>query len=75
MSTTLVVIAAALNLCIWVVTATLAIPIHKKLNYAKSAELIDRLVTVHLYLRFIPGLIVMMVTALLLCQVLRASAR
>ena len=73
-STMLVVIAAVLNLFIWVVTATLAIPIHKQLDQAKSTELIDRLVKVHLYLRVIPGSLAMIVTALMMYQVLGAAS-
>lgn len=69
----LVVIAAVLNLFIWIITATLAIPIHKQLDRAKSAELIDRLVTVHLYLRVIPGVIVMIITAALVYQAFRPA--
>src|SRR5713101_5442927 len=42
-STTLVVIAAVLNLFIWIITVTQAIPIHKQLDRAKSADLIDSL--------------------------------
>jgi hypothetical protein len=72
-STTLVVIAAALNLFIWIITATLAIPIHKQLDQAKSVELIDRLVAVHLYLRLIPGLILMIVTAAMMYQAFRVA--
>src|SRR5215467_1516698 len=55
-STRLVVIAAVLNLFIWIITATMALPIHKQLDRAKSAELIDRLLAVHVYLRLIPAL-------------------
>ena len=73
-STMLVVIAAVLNLFIWVVTATLAIPIHKQLDQARSTELIDRLVKVHLYLRVIPGSLAMIVTALMMYQVLGAAS-
>jgi hypothetical protein len=73
-STMLVVIAAVLNLLIWVFTSTLAIPIHKQLDQAKSTELIDRLVKVHLYLRLIPGSLVMIVTALMMYQVLGAAS-
>ena len=70
-STTLIVIAAILNLFIWVVTATLAIPIHKQLDQAKSVELIDKLAAVHLYLRVIPGLILMIVSAVMMYQAFR----
>ena len=73
-STMLVVIAAVLNLFIWVVTATLAIPIHKQLDQAKSTELIGRLVRMHLYLRLIPGSVVMILTALMMYQVLAAAS-
>ena len=64
----MVVIAAVLNLSIWAITAVLAIPIHKQLDRAKSDELIDRLVVVHVYLRLIPGVAVMAVTAAMMHQ-------
>ncbi len=73
-STMLVVIAAVLNLFIWVITATLAIPIQKQLDQAKSTELIGRLVGVIRYLRIIPGSLVMIVTALMMYQVLGAAS-
>jgi hypothetical protein len=41
---------------------------------AKSTELIDRLVKVHLYLRLIPGSLLMIVTALMMYQVLSAAS-
>jgi hypothetical protein len=72
-STALVVIAAVLNLFVWIITATIAIPIHKQLDRAKSVELIDRLVAVHLYLRLIPGIIVMIITAAMMYQTFRTS--
>jgi nitrogen fixation/metabolism regulation signal transduction histidine kinase len=72
-STSLVVISAILNIFVWIITATLAIPIHKRLDRAKSAELIDRLVAVHLYLRVIPGVIVMIITAAMMYQTFRTS--
>jgi hypothetical protein len=72
-STGLVVIAAVLNLFIWIITATIAIPIHKQLDRAKSVELIDRLVAVHLYLRLIPGVVVMIITAAMMYQTFRTS--
>ncbi len=71
--TTLVVIAAVLNVFIWIITAALAIPIHKQLDRAKSVELIDRLVAVHLYLRLIPGLILMTVTVAMMYQAFRVA--
>ena len=70
----LVVIAAVLNLFIWVITATLAIPIQKQLDQAKSTELIGRLVGAIRYLRVIPGFLVMIVTALMMYQVLSAAS-
>lgn len=73
-STKLVVIAAVLNLFIWIITAALAIPIHKQLDQAKSGELIDRLVRVHLYLRVIPGLILMVVTGVMMHQALCSAS-
>ncbi len=72
-STTLVVIAAVLNLFIWIITVTQAIPIHKQLDRAKSADLIDSLVSVHLYLRLIPGVIVMIVKAAMMYQAFRTA--
>jgi|SRR5215471_6320447 len=74
-STTLIVIAAVLNLFIWVVTAVLAIPIHKQLDQAKSVELIDKLAAVHLYLRVIPGLILMIVSAVMMYQAFEVPMR
>lgn len=73
MSTLLILIAAVLYFIILVITATLVIPIHKKLDLAKSADLIDRIVKYHVYLRAIPGIIKMVVVAMLLCQVVSAS--
>jgi hypothetical protein len=73
-STMLMVIAAVLNLFIWVITVTLAIPIQKQLDQVKSTELIDRLVGVIRYLRIIPGSLVMIVTALMMYQVLGAAS-
>jgi nitrogen fixation/metabolism regulation signal transduction histidine kinase len=70
----LVAIAAVLNLFIWVITMTLAIPIQKQLDQVKSTELIDRLVGVIRYLRIIPGSLVMIVTALMMYQVLGAAS-
>ena len=75
MSTPLILIAAVLYLFIVVVTATLVIPIHKKLDQAKSVELIDRIVKYHVYLRVIPGIIKMVVVVVLLYQVVSASSR
>lgn len=73
MSTAGVVIAAALNLSIWIVTVTLAIPIHQQLDHAKSVQLIDSLIFYHVYLRVIPGLVLILITAGLLYQVVKSS--
>jgi hypothetical protein len=72
-STALVVIAAVLNLFIWIITATLAIPIHTQLDRAKSAKLIDRLVAIHVYLRLVPGVIVMIITVAMMYQTFQTS--
>lgn len=69
-STKLIMIAAVPNVFIWIITASLAIPIHKQLDQAKSAELIDRLVAIHLYLRLVPGLILMVVSGAMMYQAL-----
>jgi len=47
----------------------MVIPIHMKLNEAKSTELIDRVVKYHLYLRMIPGVMTMIFTIVMLYQV------
>jgi len=49
MSTVWVAVAAILNLFIWIVTVTLAIPIHKQLDHNKSVELIDKLIFYHVF--------------------------
>jgi hypothetical protein len=41
------------------------------LDRVKSVELIDKLAAVHLYLRIIPGLIVMIVSAAMMYQAFR----
>ena len=74
MSTVWVAVAATLNLFIWIVTVTLAIPIHKQLNHAKSIELIDRLIFYHVYLRVVPGLVLVLISGALLYQVIRRSS-
>ena len=73
MSTVWVVVAATLNLFIWIVTVTLAIPIHKQLDHAKSIELIDRLIFYHVCLRVIPGLVLVLISGVLLYQVIKES--
>lgn len=73
MSTAWVAVAAILNLFIWIVTVTLAAPIHKQLDHNKSVELIDKLIFYHVYLRVVPGLILVLVTGILLYQLVRVS--
>ncbi len=75
MSRSWIVVSAVLNLFIWIVTVTMAIPIHKQLDHGYSAALIDRLVMVHVYLRVIPGVFATFVAVILLYQVLRAASR
>ena len=48
--------------------ATPAIPIHKDLDQVKSVERIDKVAAIHLYLRVIPGLILMVITAAMMYQ-------
>lgn len=79
-STSLIVITAALHLFILVVSFTVFLPIHKQLNSvmdrAKSAELIDRMVKYDRYFRTIPsGGISMIATLIMLYQVVSASSR
>ena len=69
MSTPLIVLSAALYLFIVVVTVTLVIPLHMKLDQRKSNELIDRIVKYDRYLRAIPGCLQMTVVVMLLYQV------
>ena len=78
-STSLVVITAALNLFILVLTSRLFLPMDKQLetqlDKARSAELIDRMVMYDRYLRTIPsGGITMLATIVMLYQVVRASS-
>jgi len=75
MSTPLIVLAAVLYLFIMIVTVTLVIPIHMKLDKAQSEELIDRIVKYDVYLRAIPGCIQMIAVVTLLYQVVSVSSR
>jgi uncharacterized BrkB/YihY/UPF0761 family membrane protein len=74
MSKLWVAVAAGLNVFIWVVSVTLAIPIQMQLDHAKSGELIDKLIMVHFYLRVVPGLLLMLVCAFLLYQLAKAAS-
>lgn len=68
MSQGLLILVALLNLAIFIVTITLAIPIQNQLDQHQSVALIERLVWYHLYLRTLPGLIVLSALATLLYQ-------
>jgi len=79
-STSLIVITAAFNLFILVLTSRLFLPMDKQLDIqldkAKSAELIDRMVMYDRYLRTIPsGCVTMVATIMMLYQVVSASSR
>lgn len=74
MSRNLVIIAALLNLFIFIVTATLALPIQAQLVKTKSVELIDRLIFYHTYFRAIPGLLATFINCILLYQILRKAS-
>src|SRR5713101_7663784 len=75
MSTTLVVITAALHLFILVVSVILFGAIHRQLDKAKSLELIERLIAYDRYLRDFPGCIIMAATIVMLYQMVRVSSR
>lgn len=64
----LVILVALLNLFIFIVTITLAIPIQNQLDQHKSVELIDQLVWYHLYLRTLPGIVVLLAIIIVLYQ-------
>ncbi len=74
MSTPLIMIAAAFYLFILAVTLTLVIPIHMKLDQAKSDELIDKVVMYDVYLRAVPGGLQVIAVVALLYQVVSASS-
>ena len=66
----LIILVALLNLAIFVITVTLAIPIQNQLDQYQSVALIERLVWYHLYLRTLPGLIVLLALAAMLYQLI-----
>lgn len=68
LSKSLVVLVAVLNLAIFLVTVTLAIPIQNQLDQQQSIVLIERLVGYHLYLRTLPSLVVLLALVILLYQ-------
>ena len=72
-SRNLMLIAVVLNLFIFAVTITLAIPIQTHLAQGKSIELIDSLIFYDNYFRILPGLILMIINAFMLTQILRKA--
>lgn len=69
----LVVLVALLNLAIFIVTITLMIPIQDQLDQHKSGALIEQLVWYHLYLRTLPGTVVLLATCTMLYQIIRKA--
>ncbi len=69
----LLLATALINLFIFLVTVTLAIPIQSQLAETKSVELIDRLIFYDRYLRNIPGLFGMILNFAMLHQILRKT--
>jgi hypothetical protein len=65
----LVVLVALLNLAIFIVTITLMIPIQDQLDQHKSVVLIEQLVQYHLYLRTLPGTVVLLAIGTMLYQI------
>lgn len=68
MSRVLAVTAVILHLFVTVVTAALAIPLQVKLNNAFAADVLDRLISFHFYLRVLPSLLGLAIAAVLLWQ-------
>ena len=64
-----VILVAVLNLAIFIVTITLMIPIQEQLDQQKSVALLEQLVQYHLYLRTLPGLVVLLGIATMLYQI------
>jgi hypothetical protein len=71
----LVVLVALLNLAIFVVTITLMIPIQDQLDQQKSVILIEQLVRYHLYLRTLPGTVVLLTICTMLYQIVAKADR
>ena len=73
-STWLIVLTAAIHLLMAVIRFAVFVQIHKKLDQAKSMELIDRLLKYDMYLGSgIPASIKMIVTIVMLYQVVSAT--
>lgn len=64
----LMIVVALLNLAIFLVTVTVAIPIQNQLDQQQSVDLLARLVRYHLYGRTLPGLVILVTLAVLLYQ-------
>ncbi len=64
---------AFINVFIFIVTITLAIPIQSQLAEMKSVELIDKLIFYDRYLRTCPGFIGMILNFVMLHQILRKA--
>jgi hypothetical protein len=72
----LIILTAVMNLLIVVIRFALFVPIHRKLDKAKSMELIDRLLKYDIYLGSgIPASIKMIATIVMLYQVASATSR
>ncbi len=69
----LILVMALINLFIFIVTVTLAIPIHVQLAQMKSIELIDKLIFYDRYLRIIPGIVGMILNFVMLHQIVRKT--
>jgi hypothetical protein len=75
-STWLIVLTAAIHLLMVVTRFAVFVPIHRKLDKAKSIELIDRLLKYDIYMGSgIPASIKMIATIVMLYQVVSASPR
>ena len=73
-STWLVVLTAAIHLLMVIIRFAVFVPIHRKLDKAKSLELIDRLLNYDIYLGSgIPASIKMIATIAMLYQVVSAA--
>lgn len=71
----LIILTAAIHLLIVVIRFAVFVPIHRKLDKAKSMELIDRLLKYDIYLGSgIPASLKMVATIVMLYQVVSASA-
>jgi hypothetical protein len=69
----LLLVMALINLFIFILTVTLAIPIHMQLAQMKSVELIDKLIFYDRHLRIIPGLVGIILNCIMLHQIIRKT--